>query len=429
MGFVFHYISDATEPSHFTQPARALKFYNFVCSIERNAKAKKRPLNDIEADREIISFYVHYHYLLSQNNTTGSNALIGTWQKKLGHQKLWEDFNLEYESGPPPMNGNECTLSRPTRAPARKSTGGIPASKRIKKYDPLPRRRSFDCFSDSSLTPLPSSDDEDDTALRITTIARDSNDLPVGSADQGVSQDRTPQDVIMDSADEPPPTPPQTISSLIASPHYESANSTAAFTQVVSESILMNGTFVFATRLRSGRELPRSVTGFNNGKSLSNHVLRSSKVPYQNKGRRTSRYLGEPSKKKNHVEEPPEQPMVVDTPSATDLEPEQEPLSTGIHQDATLSEPFIPGLSGSPPLKISIRPPVSIPPIVPEIRVPLSISCINTPLPRPAPVQNPDPSPGGLKGPSVTPAVVAPRISRPTLPSNPPIWAQVRMLL
>lgn len=344
---------------------------------------------------------------------------------------------MEYESGPPPMSGNECTLSRPTRAPARKSTGGIPASKRVKKHGPLPRRRSFDYYSDSSLTTLPS-DDEDDTALRITTIARDSNDLQVGSADQGVSQDRTPQDVIMDSADEPRPTPPhtppQTISSLIASPHCESANYATALTQFVSESVddPMNGTFVFATRLRSGRELPRFVTGFDNGKFLSNPVSRSSKVSYQQKGRRTSLDpKKKSSKKKNHVEETPKQPMVVDTPAITDLELEPEPLSTGLHQDATLSEPFIPRLKppGPPSLKIPIRPPVSIPPIVPEIRVPLSISCINTPLPRPAPVQNSGPSPDGLKGPSVTPAVVVPRISRPTLPSNPPIWAQVRMLL
>ena len=214
-----------------------MKFYNFVCSIEEKYGAGTRPLSDNEADREIISFYVRYHYLLSQNDTTASNALIGSWQKKLGHQTLWEDFNLGYVSGPPPANGTQYSRSRSTRAPTRKSTGGISAPKPVKKANPLTRRRSeeYHCFSDSPLTPLPSSDDEDDTPPQIFTnllqkpsslssrsvVSRPNTDLPAGdrnycsagSVDQGTSQNYTLQDVDMDSGGEPPPTPPA--SSLI----------------------------------------------------------------------------------------------------------------------------------------------------------------------------------------------------------------------
>jgi hypothetical protein len=409
-----------------------LKFYNFVCSIEKGPKAKKRPLDDIEADREIVSFYVRYHYLLSQNDTTGSNALIGAWQKKLGHQNLWEDFNLEYERGPPPNSGKEHTHSRSARVTTRKSTGGISAPKPAKKIDILSRRRSTEChyFSDSSLTPLPSSDDEDDTPLRITTMqlqkspslssrnavsrptkdppSRDSRDHLVGVKDQGISYNYTSQDENMDP--------------WVAEVVHESADDP------------MNGASVSAACLPSGRWASQPVTEHNDAKSLSAPVPRSSSAPRQKRRNRTNWSLRKkPSKRKkaDHVEETTDQPMAIDPPAAVDPEPEPEPPTIEpVHQDIAPSEPFIPRLEQSeiPSLKISIRPPVSIPPIVQEIRVPFSTSCANIPLPRPGPASNPDPSPDGLKGLSDTPVATIPGFPRPTLPGNPPIWAQVRIV-
>ena len=457
MGFVFHDISNATVPLHFTQPARALKFYNFVCSIEGKYKARSKPLSDNEVDREIISFYVRYHYLLFQNDTTASNALIGTWQKELGHQKLWEDFNLEYESGPLPMSRNGHAHSRHTYTLTRKSTGGIPAPKRVKRTNLLPRRRSeeYHCFSDSSLTPLPSSDDEDDTTFRITTTqlrrpsspssrivvlpftvdlpAGDPNDCSVWSVGQGSSQNGAPQDLNMDSVKEPPPTPPQDIGFLIDP--CEPTNSAAALTQVVQENVddPMNGTSISAACFRSGMEPSQSLAYSNDEKSLSAPVPRSSTAPYRKRRRRTNWYSKKrPSKKPNHVKGTADQPMVIDTPTVAGLEPEPQPLTIEpVGQDIALNEPFIPELVSSKPpsLKISIHPSVSTPPIISEIRVPFSSSYVNIPSPRPAQAPSPDPLPDDLKGSGDTPVVTVPEFSRPTLSSNPPIWAQVRTSL
>ena len=419
MGFVFHYIPNAMMLLHFAQAVRALRFYNFVCSIERDFKARIEPL-DHDLDREIISFYIRYHHLLYQNDTTGSNALIGAWQRKLGHQNLWEDFNLVYTSGPPPISGGSRTRSRPTRASTRKSTGGISAPKPVKKSKPLPRRRSEEhhYFSDSSLTPLPSSDDED-IVSRPTAypFARDPNDCSVGSVDQGISQNDTIQDVNMDSGDEPPPTPPQDTGFLIDPPYCELANSATSLTRVVQNSVddPMIGNSVSAASFRSGKVPSRSVTRYNGEKSLSAPAPHSSTAPQRKRGRRTNWNTKKPSKKKRtHVEEATDQPMVIDTPAVADLDPEPEPLTIGrVRQDIAPNEPFIPGL-------------VPIPPILPEVRAPFSTSCANIPLPRVAPASNPDPSLDDLKGPSDTPAVAIPVFPRPVLSKNPPIWAQVR---
>ena len=458
MGFVFHCISNVTEVLHITQPARALKFFNFVCSIEEGSKETRRPLNDNETDREIISFYVHYHYLLFQNDTTGSNALIGAWQKKLGHQHIWVDFNLEYERGPPPKSGIERTRSRPARVATRKSTGSIPAPK-PKKINPLPRRRSEEyhsLFDSDSLTPLQSSDDED-TPLRITTtrpqrsssppsestlshptgdfLSGDPRDRSIGIIDQVMSRCHTPLDENMDPEDGPPPTPPQDISVSINSFPSEPADYTASFTEIIHGNVddPMNGTFFSAMCLRSGRELLEPVNKPKDTKSLSAPVARSSSVAHRKRRGRTNWYPKKASskrKKASHVEEAADQPMVIDTFADDELEPEPEPPTIEpVRQDSLLSEPFIPRLEPSKPpsLKISIRLPVSTPPIVQESRVPLSTSCTNIPLPRPAQVSNPDLPPGGLKGLSDTSVVIAPVFPRPTLPSNPPIWAQVRI--
>ena len=430
MGFVFHYISNATEPLHFAQPAKALKFYNFVCSIEGKYEARCKPLGDNETDREIISFYVRYHHLLFQNDTTASNALIGAWQKQLGHQRLWEDFNLEYTSGPPSMNENERIHSRRTHASTRKSTGGIPAPKSVKRANPIPRRRSegYHYFSDSSLTPLPSSDDEDDTTLDLP--AGDPNDCSVGSVGQGTSQNDIHQDVYMDSGDEPLPTPAQDLGFLVGSLDCEPTNFAAALTQVVDDP--MNDTSMSAACFQSGREPLQSSTCFNNENSLSAPVPRSSTAPYQKKRRRTNWYSKKPSKKSNRAEETADQPMIIDTPTVADLEPEPESLTIEpVRQDIALNEPFIPNLVSSEPpsLKISIHPPVFMPPIVSEIRVPLATSCVNIPSPRPPQASNPDPLPNDLKGSGDTPVVAVPGFLRPTLSSNPPIWAQVRISL
>jgi len=455
MGFVFHYISNATEPLHFAQPARALKFYNFVCSIERNARSN--PLNDNGADREIISFYVRYHYLRFLKDTTASNALIGAWQKELGHQKLWEDFNLEYESGPPSMSRNERTHSRPTYAPTRKSTGGITTPKPAKGAKPLSRWWSDEdchCFSDSTLTPLPS-DDEEDTTFRIATTQSQKQLLPssggvashftvglstgnssscsVGSAGQGTSRNDTSQDVNMDSADEPPSTPPQDVGSLPLD--REPTSSAAALTQVFQEIVddPMNGTSASAACFRSGRKPLQSLTYFSDEKSLSAPVPRTSTTPHRKRRRRANWYSKKKSPKKpKHVEETADQPMVIDTPTLADLEPDRGPLTIEpVRQVVAPSEPFIPEpVSSEPPsLKISIHPSASTLPIVSEIRVPFSTSYANIPSPRPAQASNPDLLPDDPKGSADTPVIVVPGFSRPTLFSNPPIWAQVSISL
>jgi len=387
--------------------------------------------------------------MLSQGDTTGSNALIGAWQKELGHQSLWEDFNLEYERGPPPSSRNERVRSRPSRASTRKSTGGIPTPRPVKKVKPLPRRRSAEChyFSDSTLTPLPSSDDEDDTLLRITNIhsqapsspsrSRSTAGLPpgdssghsVGITDRGTSPTHAPQDIDMDPGIEPPPTPPQDIGVLVDPSDYcYPASSTAPLTEFDDP---MNGTSVSAMCLRSGRELSQSVVEFNDAKWLSAPVVRSSSDVRRKVRPRTNWHSKGRSKKKRrtgHVEETIDQSMIIDTPAVIDPEPESEQL-TIVHQDTALGEPFIPELEPSepPPLKISIHPSLFIPPIAPEIRVPLSTSFINIPLPRPVSASNVDPSLDGLKGSNSTSVAAVPGFSRPALPNNPPIWAQVKI--
>jgi hypothetical protein len=453
MGFVFHYISDATELLHFTQPPRALKFYNFVCSIEEGLEPRRIPLDDNEADREIISFYVRYHHLLFQNDTTGSNALIGAWQKKLGHRNLWENFNLGYTWNPPPKSRKERTRSLPARAATRRSTGGISAPKPARKIDPLPRRKSteYHYSSDSTLTPLPSSDDEGDISLQIATTqsqkspspsswsaawrptagpsSRDPSKCSVGVIDQHISYNYTLQDEIMDPGDEPPPTPPQDISFSVNPSHRETANFTTALTDVVHGNVddPMNGTSVSAVCLQPGREPSQPTTKYNDAESLSAAIPRSSSAP---RGKRRSRTnwnaKKKPPKRKKaeHVEETADQPMAIDTPAAVDPGLAPGPLTTGpVHQDVP-SEPFIPRLEPLeiPSLKISIHPSTFIPPIAQETRVPFA-SYTNIPLSRPAP--NPDLPPDGLKGPSDAPAAPIPR---PALPGNPPIWAQVRIV-
>jgi len=448
-----------TEPLHFTQPTRALKFYNFICCNEKKPGARRRPLSDNEADREIISFYVRYHHLLSHGDTTGSNALIGAWQKKLGHLNLWEDFNLDYESGPPSKNGKKRgkkrARSRPTRASTRKSAGGIPAPKPVEEIDPPPRPQSAEhhYFSDSTLTPLSSSDDEDDSPPCISSmqpqtpppspsrgvVSRSISDLPprgsnncvVGTTDQGVSTSYTPQDVNMDSGDEPPPIPPLGIGVLVDNLHRGPVNSTP----VQSVDDPMNGTSVSAVCLRSRGGPSQSVTGPNDATSLSAPVPHSSTGPRRNrKGRRKANsYPKKPPKRKKtgYVEGIADQPMAIDIPAIVDPEPDPEPQNMeSARQDITPSEPFIPGLEplDPPSLNISIYPSVQIPPLVPETRVPFSTSCANIPLSQPIPAAILDLSPDDLKGSNDAPVATIPGLSRPTLPSNPPIWAQVRIV-
>lgn len=376
--------------------------------------------------------------------------MIGAWQKKLGHRSLWENFNLGYENGPLPTSGIERARSRPLRASTRKSTGGISAPRPVKKIKPPPRRKSADFHysSDSSLTPLPSSDDEDGTSLRITTIRsqtksspssgsvisrstaglppRDSNDHSVKSIDRGVSRANAPQDINMDPGNEPPPTPPQGIGVLVN--HCHPANSTTPLTEVDDP---MNGTSVSAVCLQSRREPSQSMAESNDARSLSAPVPRSSSAPRRRTRPRTNWYPKRPSKQKKiyHVEETIDRPMAIDTPAVVDQEPELEQLAI-VHQDITPGEPFIPKLGPSEPpsLKLSIHPPALIPPIVPEIRVPFSTSYTNIPLPRPAPASNLNPSPDGLKGLNDTSVAAVPGFLRPTLPSNPPIWAQVSLV-
>ena len=424
-----------------------MKFYNFVCSGE-GSEPRTSELGDNEADREIISFYVRYHHLLSRNDTTGSNALIGSWQKQLGHRKLWEDFNLEYEGGAPPKSGGRRTRPRPARAATRKSTGCISAPNPTRRVIPLPRRRSaeYRYFSDSSLTPL--SSDNEDSRPQFTTMRLRSpppplsggdlscpiqDPLPEGSKDclarimdQDISRHRVPRDKNMDPTDVPPPTPPQDIGVPIDPLYCEPADSTASLAGVVDDP--MNGTSVSAMCLRSGRELSLSVTKPKDTKSLSAPVPRSSSAPRTKRKHKNNWSTKGKRKKVDNAEETTVQPMVIDTPTVAGPEPEPEPLTVEpVHQDIAQSEPFIPGLdlSEPPSLKISILPSVPIPPIVQEFRVPFSTSRPNIPLPQPAPASNPEPPPAALKGLSDTRAA-ATGVSRPVLPSNPPIWAQVR---
>ena len=416
MGFVVQLISSATGTLCFAQPDRALIFYNFVCSAEGKSNTTRNALADNKTDREIIYYYVLYHYLLFKNDTTAANALIGTWQKNLGHQIFWEDFSRDYRRGSPPTSSNECISSRRPCAPARESTGGIP--------EPNPEEakhlsEKYPWFYGDLLTPQQSSD-EDDTPPPITTRlrkplpppignvvsrsnsglpSRDPNGYSTGHVGQTASHNYTLQDVNMDAADEPPPTPPQDIGFLAGSFASETADSAAFPTQLVRESAddPMNGTSVSAACFRSEREPSQYRLG--GGKSHSAPVPPPT-APHRKKRRKASlNPKKKPPKKPNRVEEPAvDQPMSIDTPVVSDPGPNPE----------------------SPSLKLSAHSPISTTSIAPESRVPLSISYINIPLSRSTSGPSYDPLPDG------TPAIVSPGVSRPILSGNPPIWAQVR---
>lgn len=299
-------------------------------------------------DREIISFYVRYHYLLSRNDTTASNALIGAWQKKLGHKNLWEDFNLEYENGPPPMSGIQRARPSPMRVPTRKSTGCIPERRPPKTPDLSSRRSSaeYHCFSDSPLTPLPSSDDEDDTPLIATSgspmppkssgrndvlrlaadlPARDSSDSSFGSMDKSISHNRLPWDINMDPVDEPPPTPPQDFSVFINPLHHGPESSTTSLMGVASEGTdeTMYDASAFTMCLRSGRRPGRPVTGFSGARSFSAPVPLPSSAPSK-KGRRrvgnSAKKKPRKQKKPGYIEDPPDQQMAIDIPAIANSE-------------------------------------------------------------------------------------------------------------
>lgn len=425
MGFVFHYISDATEPLHFIQPTRALKFYNFVCSIQEEHIARKNVLNDSKVDRDIISFYIRYHYLLSRKDTTASNALIGAWQRKLGHKILWENFNLVYEQGPTSLNGTRCTPPCPTQTSTRKSTGCISASEPVKP-NPLPHQQPADWSyaSDSSLTSLSSSDDEDDGSCVITKRPRTRspssggrvalgsltdlrvgsfNDCSFGGVDQGISDNSPSRKTHMDSRDEPPPTPPHDNGGLIGT----SSTSPAKVVHGCADDP-MNGTSISAECVRSKRGLTRPITASGHPKSLSAPILPPSS-PVRRKRKKGTNYSATKKapkqKKREPIGETTNEPMAIETPII-------------VHPKATPSE--------SPSLNIVIRPFASIPSIGSEVRAPFSTSCTNVPPPRSASTPNPDPLLGNLKDSGETSAVVIPQFLRPTLPNNPPIWAQVR---
>lgn len=443
---MFHHVSDATEPLHFTQPARVLKFYNFVCCIERNHRERKNKLTDDKEDREIISFYVRYHHLLSRNQTTDSNALIGAWQKGLGHQSLWEDFNLEYAHGPAPLTVTSPVPSRPTRASTRKSTGCISASKPRKMSTHLSRRRSagYRYPSDSSLTPLSSSDDEGD-APSITPTKRsrigsppqsisvmlDSateprmkrlNDRSFGGVDQGISDNCPPRESHMHSGGEPPATPPQNTHALIGLGDFCAGDDIHGSTYDP-----VNGTSISAACLQPERGPTQLGTLSTLPKSLSAPVPPSS-FRAGEKRKKTFNYHTKkksPKKKAEPVEGTTHEPMAIDIPTVPSPEVRPGPATT------TLSEPFRLRIEPPepPPLKISIHPVTSIPSVSPEVKLPLSTACINLPSPRSTQGRNPDLSLASPKGLGGITAVTTPGFSRPPLPNNPPIWAQVRVPL
>lgn len=349
--------------------------------------------------------------------------MIGTWQKELGHKSLWIDFNLEYQRGPLPASSSQPTPTRPVRASARKSTGCISAPKPWKRPDLLPRRKSagWHYSSDSSLTPLPSEGEED---------ALLPNGPSFGSAEQSIFDTYPSPEVHMDSVDEPPPTPPQDVSVLIDPLYSEPENRRASLTEVVRESVddPMNGTSASAACLRSGAGPTLSVTESSHPKSLSAPVPSSSGP--RRKGKKRINYYTKKKPPKQKEKEPAEEttdcPMIIDTPTFADPEPEPEPPSTEpVHQDIVLSEPLIPmpDPSDPPSLNISIA---LVSPIVPEIRVPLPTSCANVPLPRSTPASI-DPPPASLNGFGDTLVAAVPGSPRLPLPRNPPIWAQVRV--
>lgn len=447
---MFRHISYATEPLHFTQIDRAKVFYKFVCSVDKRPGVGRGSDVDKRDVLELVSFYLRYHYLLSRKDTTASNALIGAWQKKLGHEILWEDFNLGFQQGPP-----SARASPPTRTSTRKSTGCIPASKPVKGPNPLTRRRSEGCsyISDSSLTPLSSSDDEvsfivNTERSRIQSppstrsVVVDSTtefrmeDLHGSSfgVNQGITDNCSPRETHMVSGDEPPPTPPQDAGVLIDPlQHFEPESSSASLSDVIHGSVdpPMNCTSISAACLPFERGPIQSSTVCNHSKSLSAPAPTSSSPPCRKRKKSNCNTKKRHSKQKKTapVAEDTGEPMVIDTPIAVDSEAGPGPASTEpVHQGAVLSEPFTHRIEQSePPLKISIYPSAtaSTHPTSPGARVPLLTSCTNV-TPRSAPSPIPGSSPGDLKGLGGTNVVAVPGLSRPALHSNPPIWAQVR---
>ena len=381
MGFVVQLISSATGTLYFAQPDRALIFYNFVCSIEGKSNTRRNALADNETDREIIYYYVLYHHLLFKNDTTAADTLICAWQKKLGHQIFWKDFSQKYGSGSPP--------------PTRESTGEIPAPN-PEEAKPLSEEHSL--FYSDVLPPPPIGNVVPRSNSGLPS--RDPNGCSTRDVGHTASHNYTLQDVNMDAADEPPPTPPQGIGLLAGSFTSETADSATFSTQLVRESVddPMNGTSVSAVCFRPEREPSQSRLG--DGKSHSAPVPPST-APHRKKRRKANlNPKKKPPKKPNRVEESTVgQPMSIDTPVVSDPGPNPEP----------------------PSLKLSTHLPISTASITQESRAPLSISCVNIPLSRSASGPSYDPLPDG------TPAVVSPGFSRPILSGNPPIWAQVRM--
>jgi hypothetical protein len=232
----------------------------------------------------------------------------------------------------------------------------------------------------------------------------------------------------MDTADEPPPTPPLDINAIIDPLDPEPEICCDSLTKIVHGSVddSMDGASASAPCLRSETEPTLSVTGPSSPKSVSAPVSSSSLGPRSKTRKRISYYSKEkPSKRKKEepVEEIKYNPMAVDTPTVGDPGPEQEPpIAEPVHQDIFLSEPLIPLLEPSAPPSPEISIPLVLP-ISPEIRVPLSAAYTNVPS---APALNVDSLPTSLESLSNTPAAAVPGSLRPPLPSNPPIWAQVR---
>lgn len=420
MGFVFYYVSDATEPEYSPQPTSALEFYNFVCSIEKEPQIRTKPLSDNKPDRKIVSFFVRYHHLLSRNDTTGSNALIGAWQKELGHQNAWKDFNLVYERGP--SLSSRRKRGHPTRAPTRKSTSCTPVQKPVNTPNLSSSRKSVEryLFSDSPLTTPPSSDDEGEASPKRPRMpspssigdaisrsftgpsTRDLNDRSFRSIDQDISDFCSPRGIQMDSADEPPPTPSQEPSVLVDPSQFEPENSTDGVTYERDDDP-MNGTSASTVCIQSGTGQTLSVAESNHPRSLSAPVSSSSSVPRKKRREGVLYCLGKKSSRQGEelVGEATDQSMAIDTSAVAYADPKLIPSTEPIHRETG--------------------------PIVPEIRQPLSASCTNVPPLEPASGPNIDPLGGELKSFDDASVVPAPALPRPTLPRNPPIWAQVRV--
>lgn len=288
---------------------------------------------------------------------------------------------MEYKRGPAPSSGNLFVRSSPTRTLTRKSTGCISAPRPPKKLNPLPRRKSAEyCYpSDSSLTPLSSSDDEDDASFVITakrsrmqspppsgSVVLDSatvlgvthlNDCSFGSIDQGISDDFPPRETNMESGDEPPATPPQDSGILIDPLRFELENSSTEIYGSVDDPMI--GTSISAACLRSERVPTQSIPTSNHTKSLS------APVPPSCRKRKTRAYFDtrkRPSKQKKAelAEETTEEQMAIDTPAVTGPKARPGPAGTEPAYRSTVDTPSIPGLSrpalhNNPPIWAQVR--------------------------------------------------------------------------